>query len=425
MSYQKLIFPIDDVQIDIKINEEEMTVWLSKEDLATLFHRNRSVISKHIKNIYEEGHLQPESTCAKNAQVQLEGDRKVARLIEIFNIDIAIEIGHRVNSQNGLLLKQFVEEYFQEKTRNIQPNIIVYNNGDIKLDVNVSPEEETVWLSQQQIAKLFETTISNISMHIRNVLNDGEIGNSVIKDFLTTQPNITQFSKEILTVAQDGKQYLTIFYNLDMILAVGYRVKSQRAIDFRRWATSVLKRYLLKGYVIHEERALVTKENFDHLSERVTRLEIDMRETKSRESYHVLNEKLILDGRVFDAIKLIDQILSNAKEKIVLIDPYIDTTTLSFFTKLPSHIKIILISSSRAKLTHHDLKSFKDEYHRDVFYFQNDLYHDRYLCLDDEIIYHLGCSLNYAGYRLSEISLIKDKDNQEYLIKRMKNLILN
>ncbi len=408
MSYQKLIFPIDDVQIDIKINEEEMTVWLSKEDLATLFHRNRSVISKHIKNIYEEGHLQPESTCAKNAQVQLEGDREVTRLVEIFNIDIAIEIGHRVNSQNGLLLKQFVEEYFQEKTRNIQPNIIVYNNGDVKLDVTVSPEEETVWLTQEQIAVLYNRDQSVISRHIRNIYQEGELDEQ------------STYANNAYMPLKGNRFYYCDKYNLDVIISVGYRVKSKNAVVFRRWATSVLKKYLLKGYVIDQERTLVSKENFDQLTKRVEVLEIDMRETKSRESYHVLNEKLILDGRVYDAIKLIDQILSNAKEKIVLIDPYIDTTTLSFFSKLPSNIKIILISSSRAKLTHHDLKSFKDEYHRDVFYFQNDLYHDRYLCLDDEIIYHLGCSLNYAGYRLSEISLIKDKDNQEYLIKRIK-----
>lgn len=413
MSYQKLIFPIDDVQIGIKINEEEMTVWLSKEDLATLFHRNRSVISKHIKNIYEEGHLQPESTCAKNAQVQLEGDREVTRLIEIFNIDIAIEIGHRVNSQNGLLLKQFVEEYFQEKTRNIQPNIIVYNNGDVKLDVTVSPEEETVWLTQEQIAVLYNRDQSVISRHIRNIYQEGELDEQ------------STYAKNAYMPLKGNRFYYCDKYNLDVIISVGYRVKSKNAVVFRRWATSVLKEYLLKGYVIDQERTLVSKENFDQLTKRVEVLEIDMRETKSRESYHVLNEKLIFDGRVFDAIKLIDQILSNAKEKVVLIDPYIDTTTLSFFSKLPSYIKIILISSSRAKLTHHDLKSFNDEYHRDAFYLQNDLYHDRYLCLDDQIIYHLGCSLNYAGYRLSEISLIKDKDNQEYLIKRIKNLILS
>ena len=113
------------------------------------------------------------------------------------------------------------------------------NDGDVKLSVPI--EEETVWLTQAQMTELFDTSKQNISLHNNNCFKEGELDkDSVVKDFLTT--------------ASDGKNYKTKYYSLDVIISVGYRVKSQRGVEFRRWANSVLKDYILKGYAVNDKR---------------------------------------------------------------------------------------------------------------------------------------------------------------------------
>ncbi len=121
--------------------------------------------------------------------------------------------------------------------------LIKFEDGDFSLDVNVSPVEETVWLTQKDMALLFNVSIDNISLHIKNIINDGELDQSVFEESSIT--------------ASDGKKYKTKIYNLDMIISVGYRVKSRRGIIFRKWANSVLKQYLLNGYAINTERIIL------------------------------------------------------------------------------------------------------------------------------------------------------------------------
>jgi hypothetical protein len=120
-------------------------------------------------------------------------------------------------------------------------NLILYQTEDGRTRIQCQFENETVWLTQQQMAELFQTTVPNVSMHIRNLFNEGELrADSVVKDFLTT--------------AADRKNYQTRFYNLDVIIAVGYRVKSLRGTQFRQWATARLREYLVKGFTMDDER---------------------------------------------------------------------------------------------------------------------------------------------------------------------------
>ena len=121
---------------------------------------------------------------------------------------------------------------------------IVFKNGELELQVEVSPEKETVWLSLDQMAQLFDKNKSTVSRHIRNIFVENELEkNSVVANFATT--------------AKDGKTYKVDYYNLDVIISVGYRVKSQRGIEFRKWASSILKDYLIKGYAVNEKRLKV------------------------------------------------------------------------------------------------------------------------------------------------------------------------
>ena len=126
---------------------------------------------------------------------------------------------------------------------------------DDEIEVNVDTNNETIWLTQKQMATLFSVSIDNISLHIKNILNENELDKTVIEDSSIT--------------ASDGKKYKTKIYNLDMVISVGYRVKSKRGIEFRKWANKVLREYLIKGYVINENRVTVSNDNYIELRNEV------------------------------------------------------------------------------------------------------------------------------------------------------------
>lgn len=147
-------------------------------------------------------------------------------------------------------------------------NIIIYNTADGKASVSLYAKDGMVWMNQNQIAELFDTSVPNISMHISNILKEGElVKNSVIKNYLTT--------------AADGKQYNVTYYALDMVLAIGFRVRSKRGTQFRIWANHNLKEYMLKGFVMDDERLKNPDGRPDYFDELLKRIR-DIRASEKR-----------------------------------------------------------------------------------------------------------------------------------------------
>ena len=193
---------------------------------------------------------------------------------------------------------------------NLQPTankgeIAIYQ-PDISFQLEVLMENETVWLTQAQMARLFERERSVITKHIRNVFKEKELNkNSVCANFAHT--------------AGDGKLYDVEYYNLDVIISVGYRIKSQRGTEFRQWATQILKDYLLKGYAINQR--------FERIEERVSN-------TERQIDFFVKTalppvEGIFYDGQIFDAYAFVSDLIKSAKKSIVLIDNYVDEMELS------------------------------------------------------------------------------------------------
>ena len=186
--YKIVKFEQNGVVLDIKINPIDKNVWLSLGELSILFEKSKSVISRHIKNIFKDGELNDAQTVAKNATVQLEGSKKVTRQITYYNIDVAISIGHRVKSQNGLLLKEFINNYFYRNSKKEDNSIIIYNNGNVSLPVTISPKEETVWLGKDDLVLLFDTTRQNVEYHIESIYKQCELEvGATCKVFLQVQ----------------------------------------------------------------------------------------------------------------------------------------------------------------------------------------------------------------------------------------------
>ena len=271
------------------------------------------------------------------------------------------------------------------------------------MDVNVSPNEETVWLTIEQIALLFNRDRSVISKHIRNVFVESEL--------------VEKRNVHFLHIANSDKPVK--FYSLDVIISVGYRVKSQRGVLFRQWANQVLKQYLLNGYVINENRVVVSNENFLKLSNEVasinTRL-IKLEDKVFDEQYN--KHSILFNGQFYDAYTLIQSIFEEANKEIIVIDNYVDRTILDRLIVKKNDVKAIIYThKDKCKLLNKDIEMFKKQY-GDLIIRYTDKVHDRYIIIDNQKLYHLGASIKDLGKKIFSI-LELHQDNIETLIGRI------
>lgn len=279
--------------------------------------------------------------------------------------------------------------------------IVKFRENNIEIDVNVSPNEDTVWLSKDDMSILFQRDRSVITRHISNIYKEGEIEKA------------TSCAKNAHEI--NGQIHYTEYYNLDVIISVGYRVKSKNGILFRKWANTILKEYLLKGYVINEKRTLITNENYVNLINKVE--SIDKRLT-NLETTNIEKEKIFFDGEIFDAKSFISKLITKAKNSIVLIDAYADIKALEFFKCKKNGVSLTIYHSSKAKLSNQDIIDFNAQYGLCTT-FVIDKFHDRFLVIDEKDLYHLGASLKYAGKRVFALTKMEDEEILELIKERL------
>ena len=259
--------------------------------------------------------------------------------------------------------------------------IILYQpNENVQLEVRL--EEETVWLTQQQMTMLFETTKQNVSLHINNIFKEEELSPiSTVKEYLTVQQEGNRIIKR-------NQKY----YNLDVIISVGYRVKSQRGTQFRIWANKVLKDYLLKGYALNQR--LIRIEN--QLENQQTLLA----EHSEKIDFFVRTslppvEGIFFEGQVFDARVFVSDLIRSAKKRIILIDNYIDDTVLKLLDKRSPSVKATIYTKQISPALQTDINLHNTQYEPiDVQVFEDS--HDRFLMID-ETVYHIGASMKDLG----------------------------
>lgn len=261
-------------------------------------------------------------------------------------------------------------------------------------------DEGSVWLNRQQISTLFERDIKTIGKHIANVLTEELKGIPVVAKFATT--------------ATDGKTYQVEYYNLDVIISVGYRVKSSRGIQFRLWANNVLKDYLLKGYALSHR--------FDRIEKDVNYLKVKVEEFDFQIKTNLPpKEGIFFEGQVFDAYIFVIDLIKKAQESIILIDNYIDESVLLMLSKRQSGVEVIVYTSKLTAETNLDLRKYRFQY-PDISIKQFNKSHDRFLILDKKRIYHLGASLKDLGKRWFAFSVL-DFEVSEILKKLEENMI--
>ena len=283
---------------------------------------------------------------------------------------------------------------------NIQPmaddsQIVLYQPDDsIRLEVKL--EQDTVWLTQAQMTELFRTTRNNITMHIRNIFKENELDEKSV-------------CKESLHTAADGKRYRTKIYNLDVIISVGYRVKSPIGTRFRQWANAVIKQYLLQGYSVNRH-LIALQENMD---KRMTRIEDTQAKQQQQLDFFIRTstppaEMVFFEGDFYTARVALENLVRTANHRVIIIDGYVSSLTLSVLDVRKPEVSAIVYTAGVGQgmqrlMGEHD-RLFPDN-HIDIRKWRNES-HDRWLIIDDSL-YHCGHSLNAnGGHKISAITLM-------------------
>jgi len=312
--------------------------------------------------------------------------------------DVILHIILSIPSQKVEKLKSWLESFQQNS--DIDTGEIIMYQPDETIKLSVRLDNETVWLTQQQMAELFETTRNNITLHIDNIFKEHELESNSV-------------SKESLLTAADGKKYQTKFYNLDVIISVGYRVKSVRGTKFRQWANKVLKDYLLKGYAADSR--------YYALEQRVSEQGKQISELQNKVDFFVRTslppvEGVFFQGQIFDAYAKFQSFIMQAQKEIVLIDNYVDVTVLERLSVRNSGVSTTIYTSKKAKLTAQDIQNFNAQYPPLTVIYTEKM-HDRFLIIDNQTLYHIGASLKDLGKKCFAFNLLDSSFIPDILAK--------
>lgn len=263
-----------------------------------------------------------------------------------------------------------------------QGEIILYQPDEaIKLEVRL--EDETVWLTQAQMAELFDVKENTVTYHIKEIYNVGEL-------------EINPTTRKIRVVRQEGNRMVNRnidFYNLDMIISVGYRVSSKRGVQFRQWANKILKDYLLKGYSVNR---------------RLTELEQTVAEHSKKIDFFVRTslppvEGIFYNGQIFDAYKFATDLIKSAKQSLLLIDNYVDESVLLMLSKRSRGVSATIYTQRITQQLQLDLNKHNSQYPPiDIKTYRDS--HDRFLIVDGAEVYHIGASLKDLGKKMFAFS---------------------
>lgn len=283
-----------------------------------------------------------------------------------------------------------------------ESQIVLYQpNESISLQVKIDACHDTVWLTQQQIADLFGTKRPAITKHLRNIFNSGELDQNSVSSILEH-------------TAADGKTYKTQFYNLDAIISVGYRVNSINATAFRRWATRVLKNYLLKGYSVNQQLLAMQRQFDSRLEEhslRMTRIEDKQAAQQEQLDFFIRTstppaEMVFFEGDFYTARVALENLVRSASHRVIVIDAYVSALTLDILNVRKSGVEAIIytmgVGQGMQRLMNEHDRLFPDA-HVDIRKWSKES-HDRWLVIDDTL-YHCGHSLNAnGGHKISAIT---------------------
>lgn len=276
--------------------------------------------------------------------------------------------------------------------------IVLYQSGELAEHIEVRLDEDTVWLTLNQLAQLFNRDKSVVSRHLTNIYKEGE---------LSQEATVAKNATVQIEAGRKVKREID-YYNLDAIISVGYRVNSKQGTQFRIWATKVLRDYLLKGYAMNQRMDRI-ENNYENLSKEVKQISLQLK------TQELPTQGIFFDGQIFDAYVFFSSIIKKAQKEIILIDNYIDESTLIHLSKKAKNVKVILYTKTMNKNLILDIKKANEQYGGfEVQSFSKS--HDRFLILDGNAVYHIGASLKDLGKRWFAFTKM-EKETVENILK--------
>ena len=281
----------------------------------------------------------------------------------------------------------------------IMTNEIVLYQPNEQMSLEVKLENETVWLNRQQLSILFDRDVKTIGKHINNALKE-ELYPVVAKSTTTGNDSTSNATVAKFAIVQKEGNREVIrqveFYSLDVILSVGYRVKSSRGIEFRRWANQVLKDYMLKGYAINQQMLAMEERIGRQLQDHT----LQIHDLQEKVNFFVRtslppHQGIFYDGQIFDAYTFINDRIREATTRIILIDNYIDDSVLTILSKRADKVTATIYTKKPTAQLQLDIQKHNAQY-PPISVIEFDRSHDRFLCIDDTV-YHLGASIKDLG----------------------------
>ena len=384
MNYELIKYEAKGKSLDVRFSKDENTVWMSQSEMAVLFSRSKKNITIHLTNMNATG----------KSDLLVAVDNK-QREIKLYNLEIIKQVGYKIDPQFTDELITWCNEQLNRlssQTMPIESNVIRFDNGEVLLDVTIEPYENTVYLSQDQLSILFDTTKPNISMHIKNIYDSKELEEgATVKDFLTVQnENGRNVTRRIIK------------YNLDLIISLGFRINSKRGIEFRKWANSILKSYLYKGYAVDENRIKIIETHYNYMKEEIDKIKAVVNEHNKLIYKYKEKELVFFKGKEFDAYDFFCELVSKANKNVIIKDPYVDEVLLSIIKNVKPQVKVNIITTNRCKISDEDINKYQSQYHGlKITKISN--FHDRHILIDEDELYLLDSSFNRMGHHQTSI----------------------
>ena len=384
-----------DFSMEINVSEEERTIYMSQNKVAILFGIGGGTVSKFIKKIANSKW----DSVSKNEQ---NGNKVFPSVSTELDFEIIKEIGQKYNPERLEKLENWLVDLLPENDIDIidgDYEIVRYNQDNLNIPVRIDKVTNSLWMTQNEIAVLFETTIQNVGQHISNIFEEKELEkNSVVK-------------KNFIT-ALDGKAYETNIYSIDMILSIGYRIKTSKAREFRLWSNEILKRsidahydYIINGYPLINSTVASLVSQSKEFNERITKVEESLAEINPKTLFYNRNQS-------YNAFVKLSIFISIANNEVFIIDPYMDRFTFSLLDLAKDNINIVLISSNKGSFNNAEFDLLKRSKRNIEVINDNDI-HGRYVFIDRRYGYMLDQSPNSINYydfgltRIDEIGVIK------------------
>ena len=381
-------FTYGDLSMDVNVSIEERNVYLNQKEIANLFEISIGTVSKCLKNMQiQMGQFSNLETFGKSVS---------GHTVLFYGLKIIKEIGQKYNPNRIQKLEEWLEHIIIENSQEaIDDNfeIVRYNQDNLNISVRYDKATNQPWLTQKEISILYGTTKQDVNYHINNILEDKELNkNSVVKDYLTT--------------GIDGKTYEVMLYSYDMILAVGYRIRTSKAANFRNWASSIITKYT-------SQNALLADRGISYVDSNVIK-QVEDNKNKIAE----LNEKveslspkykIYYRNQSYSAYLFLSTIIATATREVFIIDPYADKYVLGLLDSIHDNRKVVIVLNKIENIKDEELEILKRS-HKNLIIelIKNKDDHNRYIFIDGRYGVDLGESINTIGYYDIEIKMIDD-----------------